>query len=173
MRRFRKTVFTIALLVMWVSSAPTFAYDAAEPGPAALDRLKTVDCETQQEECRYFAVVETLAFAEACPVAFSRKFGRDDGTYVPQVTSWVRTWSALQPEELRAAALDPKNKLRNYLAQQVEDYLSTLPADDLGIECSRIAIIKEGKLPDDKSDVLRLTRNYEAWRSGQKFDSTK
>ncbi|MBN3761168.1 hypothetical protein [Burkholderia sp. Ac-20365] len=172
MTLFSKPSFVLVMAALAMSSGAAYAFDAAEPAAAALARLESIDCATQPDECRYYAAVETLSFADACPVAFERKFGEQDEKSVAKIKSWIDAWTALRPQALRTAALDPKNKLRLYLDGKSADYLSTLPSDELGIECSRIAVIKDGKAPEEQSGLLRETLNYEAWLSRRLGAST-
>jgi hypothetical protein len=158
-----RAVQTVLMMLSAISTNAN-AYDATEQAKAALDRLATVDCATQPGECRYFAAVETVAFVQVCPSAFAQKFHMGvEG--LPELKSALQKWPALEPAELKAAVLAPHNDLRRYFELTAYDYLVTLPADELGIECSRINVVLDGVLPEKGSDILKTTKNYEAWHT--------
>ncbi|MFP3637706.1 hypothetical protein [Paraburkholderia sp. SIMBA_054] len=168
-----KILGTAAVSIAILSSVDAHAFDPLEAPAAAIERLKTIDCSTQPDECRYFAAVEAASFVDACPVAFGHKFSELDHSADKELASLLDDWTALTPATLRAAVLSPQNKLRRYLAGKAIDYLSDLPSDDLGIECSRLGLIKHGDSPEDMSEILKLSKNFDGWHHPNSSAETK
>jgi len=51
------------------------AYDPLEAADDAVKHVPTLDCSRQQDQCRYYAALEYVAFARGCPAAYAKKFG--------------------------------------------------------------------------------------------------
>lgn len=153
------TFFAVALV-----AASVQAMNPAQDPKEVLTELKNIDCKIQGKECKYLAAVEAVAFLDSCPTAFVRKFNvtvRPDE--LKTIQEVVQGWTELRDPELKAAVLNPDNKLRRHLAASLLEYLSGLPSDDLGIECSRLGAIKEGEPAENMSEILRGTKNFKAF----------
>jgi hypothetical protein len=130
--------------------------------PKELQSLGTLDCSKDREQCHYIAAFEVAAYFDACPTAIARKFNSPDadGAELVLIDGWLANWKDLDTPQLKAAVLDKNNPLRLYLKDQTLDYLASIPVDDVGLECSRLGMVKEGQTAVSMSDLLRHTKDF-------------
>lgn len=146
-----------------------YAFDPATPAQTALETLKNTDCQVDAKTCHYFAAVETAAYFDVCPDMLTKKI---KGTsYTPeqraQMKDWLTNWSALDSEELKRVVLAPNNVLRQYLADDAQKYLLSIPAEEVSIECSRLGFTKQGAEAEDMTDVLQMSKNFNEWQASR------
>lgn len=147
-----------ALLALGLSGL-VLAYNPQQPPAEALAELKTVNCASTPDECRYVAALEVLAFFHACPGEWARRGGKqlseDEAAFMADA---ITSWHSLENPYLRAAVLAKENALRDYLIAQTKQYLTGLPAEEMAIECSRIAAVKDQHPAEEMSNLLWMAR---------------
>lgn len=161
-----------ALVVAIVSSVScvSFAsdndnnYNTQDSYQVAMEKLKKTDCSENIQNCRYYAAVEYVAFAQACLYGFEYKFKQPTSKQdIIEIKNLMEHWKAIEEPTMHKAVLYDKNEFKDTLIQKVADYLITVPADDMGNECSRIALIKDQDNPEYMSDILKATKNFKQW----------
>lgn len=153
MNKLLTTLLALAL------SGPALAYSPNQAPEDALAALKTVDCLATPEECRYVAAVEVLAFFHACPGEWVSRGGRqlseEEAAYMAGA---ITNWRSLENPYLRAAVLAKENPLRDHLIAKTKQYLAGLPNEEMAVECSRIAAVKDQHPAEEMSNLLWLAR---------------
>lgn len=149
----------IATLLALTLSSAALAYNPSQAPEEALAGLKTVDCVATPDECRYVAAVEVLAFFHACPGEWAQRGGKklsaEEAAFMADA---VMNWRALDNPYLRAAVLARENLLRDHLIATTKQYLAGLPNEEMAVECSRIAAVKDQHPAEEMSNLLWLAR---------------
>lgn len=130
--------------------------------PKEIRSLSTLDCAVEKAQCHYIAAVEVAAYFDACPIAIAKKFAGSapNPAELAEMNAWLDNWKDLDTPALKSTVLDKNNPLRVYLKDITIKYLASVPADDVGIECSRLGMVKDGELAVSMSDLLRATKGY-------------
>lgn len=165
--------FNKSLILAILTSIPliTFAqenninnYHSGDSYKVAEEKLKKTDCSENKNNCRYYAAIEYVAFSQACLYAIEYKFKEPTRQEdIIEIKNLLKNWKAIEEPNLHKAVLYDENDFKNKLTQQISDYLIKLPVDDIGIECSRIGLIKEQANPEEMSDLLKVTKNFNQW----------
>lgn len=139
-------------------------YDSHDSYKVAIEKLKKTDCAENLQNCRYYAAVEYVAFSQACMYAFEYKF-KEKATKedIHEIKELLEHWKAIEEHNMHKAVLYDNNDFKDKLTQKTADYLVSIPVDDMGIECSRIGLIKEQANPEETSDILKATVNFKQW----------
>lgn len=153
--------YIMTIIFVFISNK-SFAFDYTDTVEMAKDKLMKTDCSIISDECRYYAALEYVAFAKACGVVFSNKTKgteKDIKEFDIQVSSLLENWKAIEEPKMHVAVLSENNPFKQYLNRVVLEYLMDISMTDLGIECSRIGLIKENKNPEHMSELIQATKN--------------
>lgn len=161
MKKFSQYLLLIALSF---TSMLSFAYDPKDSYEVSLQKLQKTDCSVSPAECRYYAALEYLAFAKACQLAFEYKLKTvTTQKDLDTINEWINKWKAIEAPKMHEAVLSSKNSFKERLIQDTTEYLKKGTSTDMGIECGRLALIKENGIPEEMSDLIRATINYKQW----------
>lgn len=163
----RLSLRILALGLFIINSACAAAPYNTDPTKMKSELVST-DCSVDVETCEYYAAAETASYFYACPKAFNKKFpGSVSKEDEAMISSWLNNWYVMKKPELKAALTDPANKVVTTLRKAILENLISGPADDMGIECSRLGMVQEdlNKPAEDMSDVLQGTKNYDTWHA--------
>lgn len=159
-----KYIKNFLAFVLAVTSIQAFAYDSTDSFEVARNKLLNTDCSVSPNDCRYYAAIEYVAFANACLIAFDYKFkSKVSEEEVSQVNSWIENWKAIEEPEMHNAVLNKNNPFKEKITKDTIKYLKNSPVDDVGIECTRLTAIKENQMPEGMSDLIVGTKNYKQW----------
>lgn len=162
----KKSLSLIICSLLLTSSMSVEAFDKNDSYEDVIKKIKTIDCAKDAMECRYFSAIEYVSFVKQCPLAFEYKFKTHEGLdqFNERVKNDLENWQAISEPHMHEAVLSDNNHFRTGLEKKILAYLKTVPADDLAIECSRIALIEQNKDPENMSDILKGTLNYNVWQ---------
>jgi thiamine pyrophosphate-dependent acetolactate synthase large subunit-like protein len=155
--------YVLAFMIYFVS-LQGFAYDSTDSFEVARNKLLNTDCSVSQNDCRYYAAIEYVAFANACLVAMEYKFkSKVSEEEIQEVNSWIENWKAIEEPQMHSSVLSKSNPFKEKILKDTITYLKNSPVDDVGIECTRLAAIKENQMPEGMSDLIAGTKNYKQW----------
>lgn len=169
-----KGIILKQIIFVILMSLTTFSYasDPALEPKKAMEELSKVDCAQSISECRYYAAVEYVAFFSACRTGFGKiqknKVTDEEWKEIDEV---LKNWKIWQDEKLHYAVMKAENPLREKLTKDITAYLLRIPQGEIGMECTRIALVKDQQEPEHNSDILQDTIKYYDWRRslGDKF----
>lgn len=156
----------ITAIIFALISSQSFAYDPNDSFDVARGKLLKTDCSVNLQECRYYAAVEYVAFAKGCGIALmykNRGTEKDLKEFDYLVNAWIENWKAIEEPQMHKSVLSKNNPFKEKITKDVIDYLKGSPIDDVSIECSRIQSIKEQENPEEVSDLITTTVNYQQW----------
>lgn len=146
-------------------SATAYAYDPAMDPTKAIETIKSIDCAKSIKECRYYAAVEYVAFYSGCRSVIEKYEHREVSDEEWKKNAGIlENWSIFLDPKLNKAVLKSENPLRTRWTTEVTLYLLKIPAQEAAMECERIPLIKDNVKPEDMSDVLQESKNYDQWR---------
>ena len=117
-------------------------------------------------ECMGFLAIEARAWFKACPSALARGvsfFKRPSAVAEARelADGWWKGWEDLDRRGLRAFA-ERDGRVFASLVEELGRYLGSIPYGEVGIECSRLGVAKDGKgLADMSSDILGFSKPTE------------
>lgn len=154
--------------MMVALSVSAHAYDPNLDAKQAMEELKKIDCSKSLNECRYYSTIEYLSFFNGCQNIISKKMGREfEPEEKKEFNDILAKWSILKDEKLKNAVLEAKNPLKEKLNGDIAKYLERIPTHELMMECERVGLISKDAKPEEMSDILQKTINYQKWISSK------
>lgn len=172
----KKCIQYIIAMMMALVTTQSFAYNPNDSYEVAKEKLSKTDCSISSTDCRYYAAIEYVAFAKACPIAFAYKTkgtNEEIKEFDIMVNELINNWKAIQDPTMNQAVLSNHNPFKEKTTKDLISYLKGSPIDDVGIECSRIGLIKDNKMPEETSDLIATTVNFKQWHAQIKLKQQK
>lgn len=162
----KKWIKLIAVTSMLLIANQSFAatFDKNDTMEQAKTKIKSTDCLISPIECRYYAAVEYVAFNNACLNSFEEKLNTTISQQDKQkFQNSLEKWEAINEPKMHEEVLSQKNVLRIGIEKNVTFYLKEMGVNDWSRECIRMDFIEGNKNPEEMSDILTATINYEKW----------
>lgn len=154
----------VLFCIIYLTSIQAFSYDSTDSFEVAENKLLNTDCSVSQNDCRYYAAIEYVSFAKACLIVLEYQLkSRVNKEEINQINLWIENWKAIEEPQIHSAVLSKSNPFKEKLTKEAFVYLMTSPVEEINIECTRLVEIRQNKTPEEGSDLITKTKNYQKW----------